>query len=133
MFLPKFASYVFDVFIVTLHERFSLNFWPIEHPINRLMSRLVETGMVEEIKRRSSRQIKGVAHTMVERVPPLSYADVTLHDVYFIFIVGAIGLALGCVVFVGELLMTVDWSAIRGRCVLNNPWKLFRQCLKKGE
>lgn len=87
--------------------------WPLADPVNRLVSRLVETGMIDEFQRRARRQIQGVNYAMKMREPALRYAPVGMDELYFIFSVGAFGLGLGCLAFVGEILCSIICSLKR--------------------
>lgn len=94
---------------VSEYQKYSVDMWPIEEPLNRLISRLVDTGMMAEFQRRSSRQILGVNYSMETRQPRLYYAPVGMDELYFIFIIELVGMTLGFLIFIAEVLMSVDW------------------------
>lgn len=92
-------------------------------------------GMIEEFKRKAIRQFQGTNHLMQVHEPAMIYALVDLDQLYFIFIVGAIGLCLGCVIFVGEMLSAVKLRrmvfGIRELSMYNNLWFLNLSRFKK--
>lgn len=95
--------------IVTEFQHYSLDLWTVEKPINRLLSLLDETGMINEIQRRAKRELQGINNTMVIHQPAMIYAAVKMDELYFIFVVSAVGLTLSFVIFIIEHAIALIW------------------------